>query len=261
MIRALPARPIKFMRDSCLNFWQRLKIKIQFNKPPIIIGGCARSGTTLLLSILSAHPEIYAIPVETRVFCPTAYSDNFDPGAPIKLDYFYDQYLNKFPFSCNRWCEKTPRNVLCFEKILKYFKNQVKIIHIVRDGRDVVLSKHPKRPDQYWVSPEKWIRDTGIGLKYRDHSSVYTVKYEDLVLDYEKTIKDICVFLEIKCRPEILAWHRHAKVCKHDAYFGEVRDIFQDSVGKWKDSRYRERVDLLMQKPEAVELLKALGYL
>jgi hypothetical protein len=38
---------------------------------PIIIGGCARSGTTLLLSVLSCHPNIYAIPDETYTFCPT----------------------------------------------------------------------------------------------------------------------------------------------------------------------------------------------
>ena len=38
-----------------------------------MIGGCARSGTTLLLSMLSCHPRLLAIPNETMSLCPTAY--------------------------------------------------------------------------------------------------------------------------------------------------------------------------------------------
>ncbi len=40
-------------------------------KSPILIGGCGRSGTTLLTSILSSHPKIALIPHETGIFCPT----------------------------------------------------------------------------------------------------------------------------------------------------------------------------------------------
>lgn len=40
------------------------------NKNPLFIGGGGRSGTTLLLSLISVHPDIYAIPYETRAVSP-----------------------------------------------------------------------------------------------------------------------------------------------------------------------------------------------
>ena len=51
---------------------------------PIVIGGCARSGTTLLLSVLSCHPNVYAIPVETQALCPTAY--DAEPRSDASFD-------------------------------------------------------------------------------------------------------------------------------------------------------------------------------
>ena len=50
----------------------RVRGRLRYRKltrPPVIVGGCERSGTTLLLSILSSHPAIQAIPVETWAFC------------------------------------------------------------------------------------------------------------------------------------------------------------------------------------------------
>ena len=42
--------------------------KRRFTCPPVYIGGCGRSGTTLLLSILSAHKDIFACPRELNPF-------------------------------------------------------------------------------------------------------------------------------------------------------------------------------------------------
>jgi len=184
----------------------------QLKQPPIIIGGCGRSGTTLLLSVLSSHPEIYTFKKETHAFCQNVYCESININLIIRTFRLYCYLDKKIPKSCNRWCEKTPKNVLFFGDILNYFYNNVKVIHIVRDGRDVILSKHPKRPAVYWVSPERWIEDVSAGLKFKNHPNVYTVKYEDLVLEYETTIKDICTFLGIEFHPHLLSWHEHAKM-------------------------------------------------
>ena len=228
------------------------------------MGGCARSGTTLLLSILSAHPEIYAIPILTDTFCLNVHSYKFKKNIPfglVDLAYFYYKYFNKIPSSYNRWCEKTPMNVRYFDKIIKYFNAKVKIIYIVRDGRDVILSILPEKPNDFQVSPERWISDVSIGLKYINNPNVYTVKYEDLVMNYEETIKKICTFLDIECDYHLLNWHKFTKIRTSRAWSGEIKEIFQDSVGKWKKTKYKERVEELMQKPKAIELLKKLGYL
>ena len=140
-------------------FLRRIKVAIIFRAPPIIIGGCGRSGTTLLASILSAHPRIYVIPEETTTFCPGAYSEHVDLNAEFDTRKFYLKYFSKYNFLFARWCEKTPKNVLFFDRILKHFKNRVKLIHMVRDGRDVIFSRHPRNPHEYWVSGKRWIDD------------------------------------------------------------------------------------------------------
>ena len=44
--------------------------------PPIVIGGCGRSGTTLLTSLLSSYNQLYVIPCETSLLCPGCYGPN-----------------------------------------------------------------------------------------------------------------------------------------------------------------------------------------
>lgn len=236
--------------------------------PPIIIGGCGRSGTTLLLSIISSHPKVFAIPDETGAFCPTSYSHfhkryDFDINSPINTDYFYYKYFNTSfkSKSYRRWCEKTPKNILFFEKILDYFNGNVKLIQIIRDGRDVILSKHPSNPSSYWVSIDRWINDTNAGLKYIDDPRVLTVCYENLVMNNEVQIQRICNYLDLDYCKEIRYWHTYATVRQNAAWETDVQPIFKESIGKWRDPQNRERVSLLMKNAKAENILFKLNYL
>ena len=101
------------------------------------------------------------------------------------------------------------------------FGGRVKLIQTVRDGRDVVTSMHPTRQENgFWISPERWVADVSAGLPYDRHPRVCVVRYEDLVMDYGKTIRRICNFLQEVCVPEVLNWHAHATVRRH--WFGRV---------------------------------------
>ncbi len=240
-------------------FFMYFKIKKQFDQPPIIVGGCGRSGTTLLLSILSSHPDIHAIPVETFSFCPYK-NKKFLYDKPFDMNMFYGKYFTNIKESSRRWCEKTPSNVLFFDKILKHFNNEVKIIHIVRDGRDVVLSKHPTNKSKSWVGPERWINDVSQGLKVINHENVYTIRYEDLILDYENSIRKLCAFLNLSVTDEILHWHDHTTVSENIAWDGKVTPIKPSSIGKWREEKFKNQVNALMAHPTAVELLKKFNY-
>ena len=62
---------------------------LQIPQTPILIGGCGRSGTTLLLSLLSAHPRIRAVSrqgrnLETDAMCHLP-SDDRRQGIPPGL--------------------------------------------------------------------------------------------------------------------------------------------------------------------------------
>jgi len=245
---------VKRVTSPLINYLGKKKIKGKFNKDPIIIGGCGRSGTTLLLSIISAHPEIFVFPKEIAVFSEW---HNEKP----RLDRFYRYILlNKIPDNKKRWCEKTPANVRYFDKILSYFNNNVKLIHIIRDGRDVMLSKHPKKPGEYWVSPERWLNDVKAGLQFKDHPNVFTLKYENLILNYTEVVKNLCNFINENFTKELDDWYDNTMVKKNEAWNGKVKKLHSNSIAKYKKTSDKKRIKNIMSNEEVVNLLKKLNY-
>ena len=240
---------------------------LQLGRRPIVIGGCGRSGTTLLLSILSCHPKIFAIDIETVALCPDGYGAdgmyNKAPNleAPFQLEKIY-QYLleHEIPENCTRWCEKTPRNVLYFDRILRHFGKRVRLIHIVRDGRDVVTSVHPGHESRFWVPPDRWLMDVVAGRRMEHHPQVLTIRYEDLVRHYEATMRRICEFIEEEFVPEFLAYPNSARIKESGAWFNPAQATNDKSIGRWKDPKHKDIVATLMQEPTAVELLRHYGY-
>ena len=246
----------KYLKTSV----KRALIRRRLNKLPVIIGGCGRSGTTLLLSLLSAHPRIFAIERETYILCPTAYDEYVNLNATINLAKIYTILIKyEIPKQKRRFCEKTPKNILFIGQILDIFHNNVRFIHLVRDGRDVITSRHPKLPYSYWVEKERWITDVAAGLKYEDRPQVLTLKYEDLILNFEDTLHNICNFLNEDFHEHLLSWHKYATVRKGPWFHG-VKKLHSGSIGRWKKPEHKAVVDDFMNDTRAVDLLKHLDY-
>jgi hypothetical protein len=147
----------------------------QFNslKKRIFLVGCPRSGTTLLQSLLTAHPQITSFP-ESHFFrhlVPYDLKRYWLGIAPEKartrfktfleeinreelvsyLPYFpifQYQYIQTFLRTLdtitqeqgkNIWIEKTPGHVRNIDYIKKHIP-EAKFIHIIRNGPDVVAS-------------------------------------------------------------------------------------------------------------------------
>ena len=240
----------------------RLGKKIErkrFTGIPIIIGSAPRSGSTLLNAILSAHPDIYAIKKQTYAFERWREVDgayNIE-----RIDRLYREFIyRKIPKKAIRWSEKTPKNIITFDKILDYHPRAL-LSHLVRDGRDVITSKHPKHtPDQYWVSAERWIRDVSFGLRFKDHPRLLTIKYEDLIQHYDETIQKLCNYLSLSMHPNFSDWHQHATIRTSKHWNSSVQKIYPNAVGKWKKEEHRDRYNEFMKNREAVDLLKSLKY-
>ncbi len=231
------------------------------SRNPIIIGGCGRSGTTLLLSVLSCHPKIFAIEEETRGLCPGGYLQNPTIDAPFKLKKIFRYMINhEIPGSCERWSEKTPRNVLYFGRIIRHFGHRTRIIHMVRDGRDVVTSVHPSIPSKFWITPQRWIQDVTEGRKYDHYPQVLTIRYEDLVRKYEPTVRRICHFIEEEFVDAFNAYPTTSKITRNEAWFGQALHLHGNSIGRWKKDMYQKRVRSLLSIPKAGELLHYYGY-
>jgi len=236
------------------------KEKRRFTDPPILLGGCARSGTTLLLSILSSHEDIFACKEEWGIFGPLKEKDGV--LYPSRTDRLYRCLLfSKIPAGTKRWCEKAPINIKRIPQIDRYFNGNFRFIQIIRDGRDVILSRHPMDTDKYWVTPERWVEDVSIGLEHLDHPNVHTIRYEDLINQYEETIEGICKFLNIPLSDRILNWHQYALQRRSKALYSEIEKLSNRSIGKWKNPEHAQRVEQLTSMPAAMTLLEKYEYL
>jgi hypothetical protein len=232
----------------------------RFTDPPILLGGCARSGTTLLLSILSSHEDIFACRRELGLFNDVEMKNG--TVNPIRIDRIYRCLLvHRIPQTARRWCEKSPANIREFPHIDTYFEGNFRFIQIVRDGRDVILSRHPRDTDRYWVEPQRWVDDVSLGTTFIDHPNFHTIRYEDLINNYVETVTGICEFLGISLTDRILNWHQHASVRRNNALYSEIGKLSDRSIGKWKKPENKHRVRQLTDLPEAMVLLEKYGYL
>lgn len=242
----------------------RIRHARDMTRRAIVIGGCGRSGTTLLLSVLSCHPRIFAIGDETTALCPQAYADDVDFTLPLRTDIIYRHLLtNDNDILPERWCEKTPKNVLFFHRLVQELGPDARFIHVVRDGRDVVTSKHPDGGDRYWSSPQRWVEEVTAGKNMESHPQVKLVRYEDLVTSYETTLRDLCDFLGEPFSELLLKYPETANVhgsVENIAWFHGRQKPHAASIGKWRSPELRPRVDEFLRYPEAINLLEHYGY-
>ncbi|HEY5301034.1 MAG TPA: sulfotransferase, partial [Acetobacteraceae bacterium] len=120
----------------------------------VVMGGAARSGTTLLRGTMGRHPLIASLP-ETTVFLHRITSARHLGQRlgwnPVLIEQWQARSRSQVEFieRVHRavvaefgrpvWLEKTPANVLRFGFVRRSFP-QAKLVHVIRDGRDVVSS-------------------------------------------------------------------------------------------------------------------------
>jgi hypothetical protein len=234
-----------------------------FSAPPIIIVGSRMSGAEQLLSILSCHPNIHAIDI-LKLTHPTHHplspeADRAKNHVRLKVEKKHDVIDKKqlmlnllrksILFSAKRWATTSLLGVLAYERILVQFGNNVRIINVVRDGRDVILESDKKVLAKQVVSPERWVYDVQAGMELEAHPQALTVRHEDLVQDYEKTIQEICTFIGEADSAPLLSYPKGATMIEAGYW-----------VGKWNQTQYSECVNNLLEIPDAVACLRHYGY-
>ena len=258
---------------------------------PIIIGGSARSGTTLLRVILDSHQNLYCGP-ESNLFNAednrnsrriTNLSVKFGISKKtIKkminqsqcetefIELFFSHLLSFH--KKERWVEKTPKNVRRIGDIFNKFP-QAKFIHMIRDGRDVSCSlmHHPKnklvngkivplntnKPLDQCI--EQWANDVKLGLNWRTDPRYCEIKYEDLIITSEKALRKLFVFLDEPYAKSLLRYYerdldRMSFVTSPEA----TKPMSTSSFERWKNE-FSEN-DKILFKQLAGELLIDLGY-
>jgi hypothetical protein len=219
--------------------------------PPVpFLVGANRSGTTLLRLMLDAHPEL-AIPPETH-FVPELIklldADGGSPEAALRLinaqrewkDFgfsegellerlralprldaeaviraFFGAYAQRH--GKPRWGDKTPAYMMHMKAIQRTIP-EARFIHLIRDGRDVALSRMDQRRRRGLDGPpadqvaRQWSKRIARARAQAPRRRHYMeARYEDLVLDTEAILRGISGFLELDFDAAMLDYHERAE--------------------------------------------------
>jgi LPS sulfotransferase NodH len=257
------------------------------SEPHIVMGGAPRSGTTVLRKLFDRHPQV-CCGAETKIFVPAAVnlawlSQSYHIPLPelgaMRTDapsqaVFIDAFASRVRADAGkaRWAEKTPQNIRHLQWILARFP-QAAVIHVIRDGRDVVCSMR-QHPDWRWQDgawqkvlvprslewyARRWLDDTAAGLAWRGDPRYVEVRYEDLVADPRAVLHSICDGIGAVADPDWLA-----QVAQRVDRPGQTeRPDYEGAVSGASVGRWREDLDAAEQR-EVARLcrprLLALGY-
>jgi hypothetical protein len=177
---------------------------------PVFVGGCDRSGTTVLGAMLGTHSDCLCVPesqfIIAAISSPRFSRSNLDVAAALDLIANHPRFriwqtglgesttsprptatsyaeliewlVTRYGTKCGKpsariWVDHTPSNVKYAASLFELFPGG-KLVHIVRDGRAVASS-----------------------LLRR----VARVRYEDLISRPEETLKRLCAFAGIDYQP------------------------------------------------------------
>lgn len=239
----------------------------------LFIGGCARSGTSLLQKMIISHSQITGggeFDYLPRLV--DLYSDMSLPEALGRQKFFYNQqqltdYWRNFILQIlggnvdeskyTYLSEKTPQNIYVAARLLDLIPD-CKFIYVYRDGRDATSSfmqvkrrfKENKQSPNYkmgikqfalfhWNNSAKHYEDIKNNSKYNNRH--IAVQYEQLVNEPEKALTPIMKFLELpiekaQLAPELYEGGEGFNIADNIWYTKEMekQKINKQNVGKWK---------------------------
>lgn len=234
------------------------------------IVGCGRSGTTLLKTILNAHPQV-TIPHETFFFYNIAKGfDSSGSSLEEKLNLISSKWWiqsmgvtaqglersleSREPTWRNLFLallketsgqsdpiyygEKTVAHIRFAERLLQEFP-RCRVIQIIRDPRAAFASFKMAKVGTNQVAPliHDWKRAMRVDRLLAGHERYSTVKFENLILDSRKTIVQICEQLAIPFEEEMLNFHSRSEegfAPVQDHHKNTTKPIFTTGLKKWE---------------------------
>jgi len=250
-----------------------------------LIVGCARSGTSILGELVGSHPDVKYIFEAHSIWEMAGYGENeshrlTEEKATPQIVATVREWFSKQQDSAVLLVEKNPRNVLRIPFITKIFP-EARIIHVVRDGRDVACSLLPGIGGEDWMhlKPPSWkqfIQEIPIircakvwrevlGIALNDLQKVphLTVKYEDLVLRNKMVAMDILRYLRLQVHENVSRLCEKIQNATANSYNAQhqvvwFKDDHQSRIGRWRENlslKEQETVQAIQK-----DLLVRLGY-
>lgn len=263
----------------------------------VFLVGCSRSGTTLLQSLLAAHPEVvsfpeskffwYAVPLfeakrlrfgiasrrlkpELKKFFQEIGYPEYRLGLPV-LPATVGQYtrlffnlMDQITQSQGRkvFLEKTPEHLRYLDYIERLLPN-AKIIHILRDGKDVIASLYDlsKRYPNRWglgydsldTCIDYWIQSVEISRKYTQNQNHFIVRYDHLTSQPEYCLRELFRFIGLDFQESILYNYQQVgekliREQEKDYKIKVCEPIQEQSLGKFSTVLDREQQEYVLSR-------------
>ena len=206
------------------------------SEAPILITGADRSGTTLLYTLLASHPDVMmtrrtnlwrwfdqsfgdlgdrgnldAILREMMRYRrldvlglrPDEVVRAFETGEPTYgrlFEILFRQAADRQ--GAERWGDKSLHTELSADRVLEEWPS-ARIVQMVRDPRDryaSVIGRRGSDSNSDGSIMGRWLKSIRMGERAarRHPTSFKMVRFEDLVLEPEKQLREICAFFDLR---------------------------------------------------------------
>lgn len=244
--------------------------------------GSARSGTTLLRTILNAHPEV-AVPPESRFITELWRGQEEVHVADLLGELEGHRLFRVWELDIERvreelgespralysevmeaayrawakskgktlWGDKTPRYIENIPLLAELWP-EAKFVHQIRDGRNVVLSYAdvPFGPKTLGKAAALWRKRVSLGLatgRPLGPERYLEIRYEEFTADATHGTKALCDFLEVDFHPDMLDYAEKARtdiLPRAARYNPNVTKPPTKSLRAWENQMPDRRVEI-----------------
>jgi len=250
---------------------------------PVFLVGFPRSGTTLIDQILDCHPNLQVMeerPIMFHVQNELERMTGNDPNALANLSadqrhqlrarYFSMASEYTVPGQGSLIVDKLPLNIVG-AGICQWLFPEARFLFAVRHPCDVVLSCfmqsfafNQAMANFYTLEDGAILYDQVMGLWQHYRSvlpiSCHQYRYEDLVDEFEETVRGILDFLDQPWHPDVMNFDSRARgrgYINTPSYSQVSRPIYRSSRFRWQ--QYREQMEPVL--PLLEPWAKRFGYL
>jgi len=225
-----------------INRHKSISQRIGSPKVPVFLVGYPRSGTTLLDTILSSHPDITVVEEKPMVNAVLSGGDYFQ-----ELEKHIDLSEIK-----GLLVDKLPLNIVHSLEIKSYFP-EAKFILALRHPCDCVLSSFMQNfganeamANMLKLEDAAYLYHKAMTIWKETGVEGYVIKYEDVVSDLERTIKPLLDYLGLEWTESITNYAETARLrgrINTPSYHQVVRPLYKTSIERWINyQKYMEPV-------------------
>jgi hypothetical protein len=155
---------------------------------------------------------------------------------------------------CDRACVKFPVDVGHLSELLAWFPDS-RIVHITRDPRAMAMSKtndpsgtaikvfkHPRlasliRKLSTFLVIQKYRQAARVHRRFRHLSNYKLFRYEDLLAEPQKTLRELCAFIQAEFTEDLLHPEKGLHEHQPSSLTGKQQKAFDPSAAiRWQDA-------------------------